>query len=69
MRGIEQYGKFEGLTNRLRNWKDRLSKDRTLPWVGLGIIADIDAAIARIEELSEPGNTYEQNQPALEFDL
>lgn len=37
------YGKQEGLRERIQQWIDRLSKDQSLPWVGLGLIADLEA--------------------------
>lgn len=48
------YGKPEGLRDRLAEWVQRLSNDRNLPWVGLGLIDDLDAATAmqdRIDSL------------------
>lgn len=38
------YGKPEGLADRLLEHIDRLGTDKQLPWVGLGLIADLRCA-------------------------
>ena len=35
------FGKPRGLVGRLADWADRMGKDRSLPWAGLGIIEDL----------------------------
>lgn len=42
---VSPHGKPEGLRKRLEYWAERMSTDPSLPWAGLGIIADIRAAI------------------------
>lgn len=38
-----QYGKIAGLRERVDEWTERLSTDKNLPWVGLGLIDDLEA--------------------------
>jgi hypothetical protein len=59
---IPKYGTEEGLADRLDTWADRLGRDKTLPWIGLGIIADLRAAAAKIS--GQPIKT-----PQAEYDL
>jgi len=59
------YGKAEGLADRMDKWAERASKDKTLPWIGLGIIADMRAAAATIRGEPLPGSDTEQ----MEYDL
>lgn len=40
-----QYGEEEGLRDRLEQWAERMSMDKNLPWAGLGVIADLKAAV------------------------
>lgn len=40
-----RYGKPEGLRERLEDWVERMSKDKSLPWAGLGIIDDLKLTI------------------------
>lgn len=35
------FGKTDGLATRLASWISRMSGDRSLPWVGLGLIYDL----------------------------
>lgn len=46
------YGHASGLPGRLRQWIDRLGTDRTLPWVGLGLIRDLEVTL-RLLNLQE----------------
>ena len=55
------YGNPEGLSGRLREWSERLGKDRQFPWVGLGLFKDLEAAANILEGKAPP--------PAQEFDL
>lgn len=41
---IRPYGKPEGLADRLLDHIEKLGRDKTLPWVGLGLIDDLQAA-------------------------
>lgn len=41
---LPNYGAREGLADRLEDWIDRLAKDKTLPWPGLGLILDLQTA-------------------------
>lgn len=38
------YGARAGLADRLEEWKHRFGTDRSLPWPGLGLLADLQAA-------------------------
>lgn len=49
---MNNYGKPEGLRARLADWADRMGRDRSLPWAGLGIIGDLRLA-SRILNLRE----------------
>lgn len=40
-----QFGTVIGLPQRMAAWVDRMGKDRSLPWVGLGIIKDMEMAV------------------------
>lgn len=40
-----QHGTVIGLPQRLAAWIDRMGKDRSLPWAGLGIIKDMETAV------------------------
>lgn len=40
-----KFGDHEGLRDRLNGWAERLGIDKTLPWSGLGLIADLRAAV------------------------
>ena len=44
------FGKAEGLSKRLKEWSERLGKDGSLPWVGLGLIADLSLASEMLEK-------------------
>jgi hypothetical protein len=69
------YGKAEGLADRLDAWAQRVSMDKTLPWIGLGIIADIRAAAATIRGEPLPDPDLEKytdvaiQSDSLEYDL
>lgn len=60
------YGKPEGLAERLLEHIHKLGTDKTLPWVGLGLIDDLRAASAAI---SGKPVEIEQPKPTMEFDL
>lgn len=49
---VSPYGNVEGLRQRLAEWVDRLGKDRSLPWVGLGLIRDLEVTV-RLLNLTE----------------
>ena len=53
-----KYGKHEGLRERLLDWANRMSNDKSWPWVGLGIIDDIELAASLLPD-----------PPMQEFDL
>jgi hypothetical protein len=41
---LPKYGAREGLADRLEEWKHRFGTDRSLPWPGLGLLEDLQAA-------------------------
>lgn len=43
---VSPYGKVAGLTRRLAEFAQRLRTDRSYPWLGTGIIADLEAIVA-----------------------
>lgn len=66
-----KYGDYVGIEDRLDVWAQRLARDKTLPWIGLGIIADLTAAamklrgepedeFANFQKPAEPGRTWSE---------
>lgn len=43
------YGKSEGLRDRLAEWAERLGTDKSLPRAGLGLVADLEAAVREFD--------------------
>lgn len=73
-----KYGAREGLADRLDDWIHRLGTDRSLPWPGLGLIADLRTArnvLAGVPETAEAPAAKENwldpqpGEAKLEFDL
>jgi hypothetical protein len=56
-----KYGAREELDDRLEDWIHRLGTDRSLPWPGLGLIADLKTAVEVLRGVPE--------KPKVEFDL
>lgn len=54
------------IADRLEGWVRRLGQDKSLPWVGLGLIDDLTAAV---EVLRNGPAKPDPRQTALEFDL
>lgn len=48
------YGKIAKLPERLANWVERCKRDKSLPWVGSGMVADMEAVV-RLLSLEEFG--------------
>lgn len=50
-----RYGALPGLRERIAEWSHRLGTDRSLPWAGLGLIADLEAVlkILNLREFAE----------------
>lgn len=59
---LPKYGSREGLTDRLDDWIERMCKDKSLPWMGMGLIADMKIAVAVLR--GEP-----EKKPDQEYDL
>lgn len=68
---LPQYGAREGLSDRLREWCDRLGRDRHFPWPGTGLIADLKTAAEQLDE--DPRHTRpvpdKIAKKIMEFDL
>lgn len=52
------FGKEEGLSARLEKWANDLGKNRSYPWVGLGLIEDLRAAAAVLDGRPIPIDPY-----------
>ena len=67
---ISPHGKAAGLSERLLKFADTLSKNKSYPWLGLGLIDDLRAAAAIVEG-KEPPPTLDEIDAAeqLEWDL
>lgn len=50
---MNNFGSADGLGPRLRDWAQRLRFDKSLPFVGIGLVADLEAA-AEIFALTQP---------------
>lgn len=63
---LPQYGAREGLADRLIDWTERLARDKSFPWTGTGLLADLKAAAEMISgkpaksEPQEEGKTWEE---------
>jgi hypothetical protein len=70
---LPKYGTREGLADRLEDWIHRLGTDRSLPWPGSGLLADLQAAAdalnGRPAKVAEPElEDWEKSLPT-EYDL
>jgi hypothetical protein len=66
------FGKRENLEKRLAMWVAQLSMDRSLPWVGLGLIDDLKCACRELG--GDPDKQYADMRnpkpaPVVEYDL
>lgn len=43
-----QFGSTDGLERRLAYWANQLSRDKSFPWVGTGIVEDLKLASATL---------------------
>lgn len=52
---VSPYGHLSGLRHRLRRALDRLGTDRSLPWVGLGLVNDLEVTLQllNLQEFAE----------------
>lgn len=68
---IRSYGKPEGLADRLLEHIEKLGTDKTLPWVGLGLIDDLRCAseALRAGYAGKGFPAKPSTPPKLEFDL
>lgn len=57
------FGKREGLEKRLAMWANQLGRDKSYPWVGLGLIDDLKCASRELG--GEPDKQYpDMRKPA-----
>lgn len=69
------YGKRLGLRDRINDWIKQLGTDKSLPWVGLGLIADLRLVAEVLPNKIEEGKEFDMNEPkavkpkTVEFDL
>ena len=66
------FGKRPGLEKRLAMWAAQLGSDKTLPWVGLGLIDDLKCACRELG--GDPDKRYVGTKAApkpapVEYDL
>lgn len=50
-RYVSPFGNPESLSARLAIWEEGLRRDRSLPWVGLGLHADVERAAIELRQL------------------
>lgn len=55
------FGKPENIEKRLAMWKRQLSMDKGFPWVGLGLIDDLDCACRMLG--GDPDKIYPDIRP------
>lgn len=60
---VSPHGHLSGLRARLRQWLDRLGTDRSLPWVGLGLVNDLEVTL-RLLNLQEFAEWLKVHGPA-----
>lgn len=64
------YGRREGLADRLADHAEKLAKDKSTPWLGLGLYDDLAAAAAILAGREPPHPKCEPDtKPKMEFDL
>lgn len=66
-----KFGQKDGLADRLDAHAERLAKDKSTPWLGLGLYDDLRAAAAVLDgrPLPAPRGGGPAEKPKLEFDL
>jgi len=42
---VSPYGKLPGIARRLQRQRDRLATDKSFPWLGTGLIADLEVLV------------------------
>lgn len=52
---VSPHGHLSGVRERLRRWIDRMGRDRSLPWVGLGFVKDLEVILQllNLQEFAE----------------
>lgn len=60
------FGKPEGLARRLAMWANSLGKNKSYPWLGLGIVDDLKCAAKMLGQGEDPNEfyTHEPTRPA-----
>lgn len=62
-RYVSPHGHLVGLRGRLQRWVERMGTDRSLPWVGLGLVADLEV-LMRLLNLREFAEWLKVHGPA-----
>lgn len=65
----KKYGQQEGLADRLDEAAERLARDKSTQWLGLGLYYDLKAAAAVLRGVPPPAYAPKPEKPVLEFDL
>lgn len=53
-----EFGKPEGLARRLAMWANSLGKNKSYPWLGLGIVDDLKCAAKMLGQHEDPNDFY-----------
>jgi len=66
-----KFGQRDGLAARLDEHAERLARDKSTPWLGLGLYDDLRAAAAALagKPLPRPIDGKPEQPKTLEFDL
>lgn len=69
-----EFGKVQGLGRRLAMWANSLGRNKTYPWLGLGIVDDLKAAARELgvdPDKLYPAEIYDHRAPPKiqEYDL
>lgn len=54
-----EFGKPEGLARRLAMWANSLGKNKSYPWLGLGIVDDLKCAARLLGNNEDPNEFYD----------
>lgn len=71
------FGKPEGIEKRLAMWYNQLARDKSYPWVGLGLLDDIKCACRMLggdadkqyPDMRKPAPMVEPEPAKVEYDL
>lgn len=64
------FGIPDGIEKRLLMWRRQLATDKTFPWIGTGLVADLECAAKMLgADVSEFTNPAPAAKPSVEYDL